>query len=222
MILNFGMRKGGKRDVEPRGGFPWGWPIALLILIVFIVVVKLISGDPGALSPDGGDGGGGTGEIIPGSGGGGLDSYIILIVTLAIIGIIAYTIAKEIWSRRFSPQTGAQGDEVREMIDQAVDSLEAGDDPRLVVYDCYLRMCILLERKGMTDISYMTPGEFASAAVREFQLPRDRVEELTRLFEEARYSDHPVREGMRNRSIRCLNHIRKSLERGRVEPGPEC
>lgn len=213
LIVNFRMKRGTLRDVESTGRSSWGWPIAILGLIAFIVMLKLLSGIVD--DPDGsGDGGGGdgTGEIIPGTGGGGPESYIVYLVTIIIIAVVAYVLLREIWQRgRRSERLVSRG-EVKAIIDDAVDSLESGDDPRSVVYRSYLRMCNLLEKKGLVDISYMTPGEFATVAVREFHLPRSQVVELTRLFEEARYSDHDVGEGMKERSIRCLGAVSEALK----------
>lgn len=213
MIVNFRMRRGALREVNSTGGFSWGWPIAILILIVFIVLLKLLSGIMD--DPDGsGDGGGGgeTGEIIPGTGGGGPESYIVYLVTIIIIAVVAYVLFKEVWQRGHKSRRLVSRREVKAIIDDAVDSLDSGDDPRSVVYRSYLRMCNLLEKRGLADISYMTPGEFAAAAVREFHLPRDQVAELTGLFEEARYSDHVVGEGMKERSIRCLGAVSEALK----------
>lgn len=213
MIINFRMRRGTLRDANSSGGFSWGWPMAILVLIVFIVLLKLITG--GSTDPDGsgdGSGGGDNGEIIPGTEGGGLESYMVYLITIVIIIVVAYVIIREIWQQKHKPRDSMTRGEVKAIIDEAVDSLESGDDPRSVVYRSYLKMCDLLEKKGLTDISYMTPGEFAAVAVKEFHLPRDQVVELTRLFEEARYSNHVVGEGMKERSIRCLGAVSESLK----------
>lgn len=221
LLIKFKGRREVKAEDEEGGGSAWAWPVGILALIAFIVVVKLISdGFSQPVDGDGGGGGGG-GEIIPGTGEGGTESYFIYIITLVIIAVLVYVIVKELWSRRTPPLMAGSKQDIKVIIDEAVDSLESGRDPRTVIYRSYLRMCKLLERRGLTDISYMTPGEFAAVAVREFHLPADKVEELTYLFEEARYSDHPVGESMKERSIRCLDSIRRSieLEKG-ASPGP--
>jgi len=211
MIINFTRRRAERKDIEGGGGFSWGWPLALLIIIGFIVAIKLLSGDPGVVD-EGGGGAGGGGEIIPGSGGEGGGSYVTVILTIAIVTIIALTLIWEIHKRRGPSRSIDEGEEVQAMVREAMGSLEAGNDPRKVIYDSYLRMCRILERRGLSDISYMTPGEFSTTAIREFHLPRDQVEELTSLFEEARYSEHIVGEDMKRRSISCLEGIRDHLE----------
>lgn len=180
MVINFARRRAERKEIEGEGGFNWGWPLVLLILIVFIMAIKLLSGDSGVVE-GGGEAGGGGGEIIPGSGGEGGSSYVTVIITLVIVAIIALTLIWEI-RKRHCPVMDMDGrKEVRAMVQEAMGSLEAGQDPREVIYDSYLRMCRILERRGLSDISYMTQGEFASTAVREFHLPRYQVEELTSL-----------------------------------------
>ena len=216
MVINFKGKAGTRREIEADGGFSWAWPLALMVLIGFIVVIKILSGDSGgSTGSEDGTGGGGAGEILPGTGGGGPESYLIFIITAVIITAVLFTVVRELRSKRPPRPAMTSNNEMKVIIERAVDSLEAGGDPRTVVYRSYMSMCDLLERRGLADISYLTPGEFASIAVREFHLPREQVEELTQLFEEARYSDHLVGEGMKERSIRCLRSIKISLENGK-------
>ncbi|NYT12125.1 MAG: DUF4129 domain-containing protein [Methanomassiliicoccales archaeon] len=213
MVINFKGKAGTRKGIETNGGFSWAGPLSIMVLIGFIVVIKILTGDSGGgAGSDDGEGGGGAGEIIPGTGGGGPESYLIFIITAVIIGVVLFIVVRELRSRRPRPPTMTSDNEMKVIIERAVDSLEAGGDPRTVVYRSYMNMCNLLERRGLTDISYLTPGEFASIAVGEFHLPHQQVEELTQLFEEARYSDHLVGEGMKERSIRCLRAIKISLE----------
>jgi hypothetical protein len=212
-VINFKGKAGTRKGIKANGGFSWAWPLAIMVLIGFIVVIKILSGDSGgSTGSEDGAGGGGAGEILPGTGGGGSESYLIFIITAVIIAVVLFTVVREIRSKRISRPPMTSDNEMKVIIKRAVDSLEAGGDPRTVVYRSYMSMCDLLERRGLADISYLTPGEFASIAVREFYLPREQVEELTQLFEEARYSDHLVGEGMKERSIRCLRAIKISLE----------
>jgi hypothetical protein len=213
ILMNLTGKPGTKMEAEGGGGLSWSWPLGLMVLIGMVVIIKILSGDGGgSTGSEDGINGGGAGEIIPGTGGGGAESYLIFITTAVIIAVLLFIMARELRSR-ISPRSAVTSDkEMRVIIESAVDSLEAGGDPRTVIYRSYLNMCGLLERRGLADISYLTPGEFASIAIREFHLPREQVEELTQLFEEARYSDHLVGEGMKERSIRCLGAIRRSLE----------
>jgi hypothetical protein len=213
MVIYFKGKAGTRMKVEGGGEFSWAWPLGLMVLIGFIVVIKILTGDSGGWAgSDDGEAGGGAGEIIPGTEGGGPESYLIFIITAVIIAVVLFTVVRELRSRRPPRPTMTLDNEMKVIIERAMDSLEAGGDPRMVVYRSYMSMCDLLERRGLADISYLTPGEFASIAVREFYLPREQVEELTQLFEEARYSDHLVGEGMKERSIRCLRAIKISLE----------
>ena len=212
IFFNFGARRRRSDEMETGGGSSKYWPLGILVLVAFIVVLKWLSGNGDDSSNPGEPVDGGGGGLLPGTEGGGTQSYLIYIVTISILILVVYVVMKELWTKKHPAVHRSPSREVKGIIGDAVCSLEAGDDPRSVIYVSYLRMCRLLENRGLTDVKFMTPGEFAKVAVEEFGLPRDQVEELTRLFEEARYSDHSVGQGMKERSVRCLGAIKSSLD----------
>jgi len=88
------------------------------------------------------------------------------------------------------------------------------DEIRKAIYKAYERMCAVL-----TDYGYLSRKEAWTA--REFEVavrdalpwvPDDLLDELTTLFEEARYSDHELSEDYVDRARRCLAGIREALE----------
>ena len=58
---------------------------------------------------------------------------------------------------------------------------------------------------------WQTPGEFMREAQRHLPIPAAAVERLTRLFELARFSDHPVLARDREVARDCLHEIRAAL-----------
>ena len=92
---------------------------------------------------------------------------------------------------------------------------EAPDDEvRRAIYRAYEGLCSIL-----ADYGYLEKREGWTA--REFQravaealpwVPRELLRELTRLFEEARFSDHELPSDYVDRARTCLAGIREALE----------
>ncbi len=90
--------------------------------------------------------------------------------------------------------------------------LEEGGDVRTAILACFERFCALLGSRGITDQDALTPHELERLAVDRLRVSRDASGILTSLFEEARYSDHPLGERDRARAIESLGQIQAALE----------
>jgi len=90
--------------------------------------------------------------------------------------------------------------------------LEAGGDFRTSVLACYQRMCSLFATRGVSRQAALTPREIEALALVELGLSQGSVDDLTGLFEEARYSEHEIGPVQRDRATECLNAIRRELE----------
>ena len=90
--------------------------------------------------------------------------------------------------------------------------LGAGTDFRTAVMACYQRMCSLLAGRGVSRQEALTAREIEGLALVELGLSRASVDDLTGLFEEARYSVHEIGPAQRDRAVDCLSAIRRELE----------
>lgn len=99
-------------------------------------------------------------------------------------------------------------DAVRDVIDE----LELGGDVRSAVLACFRRFCLLLGARGITAQLTLTPRELDHLAVERLHVSGEASGTLTSLFEEARYSVHPLGEADRQRAIESLAGIRAALE----------
>jgi hypothetical protein len=91
--------------------------------------------------------------------------------------------------------------------EQAVQEIQAGEELEDVILRTYYRMeRILAEQRGLARPEYMTPGEFAEALAQE-GLPRGAVDDLTRLFEAARYGGKPLGPESQQRATNALRAI---------------
>ncbi len=99
-----------------------------------------------------------------------------------------------------------------EAVTATIQELELGGDVRAAILACFGRFCDLLGQRGLRDQAALTPRELEGLAVRSLRVSEDSVESLTSLFEEARYSEHPLGEVDRDRAVESLQRIRATLE----------
>lgn len=97
------------------------------------------------------------------------------------------------------------------VVQETIRDLEIGDDVRTAVLACFQRFCRLLGGRGLTDQAALTPWELERLAVRDLGVSREASEILTALFEEARYSEHPLGDNDRRRAIESLGRIQTAL-----------
>ncbi|MEM3944590.1 MAG: DUF4129 domain-containing protein [Thermofilaceae archaeon] len=144
-------------------------------------------------------------------------------VLLTLLAVVVAYAAVSAWIESRSPQpTEEQMDagelELLEATQEAIREVEEGGDPRGAVVSYFLKLCRLLRERGVPVSEEMTAREVARAALRHFErLEPAPLERLVRLFEEARYSDHYIDEGMRRVALTCFTAIRDSLAGGTVE-----
>jgi hypothetical protein len=78
-------------------------------------------------------------------------------------------------------------------------------------------MCILVAGKGIHGRT-LTPGEFKVKIREELGVKGEAVDDLTSLFEEARYSHHFIGEVHRERALKSLRSFSEELgEKGEPE-----
>ncbi|MBC8506275.1 MAG: DUF4129 domain-containing protein [Anaerolineales bacterium] len=106
------------------------------------------------------------------------------------------------WSKRISPL-----EEITAEANKILDDLHGGADLKDTVLRCYAEMSrVLQQRKGIRRSQAMTPREFEIELV-GYSLPRDDVQQLTRLFEIARYGDATLGEQEYAQALACLEAI---------------
>jgi hypothetical protein len=164
---------------------------------------------------------GGSGD--PGSGAGsGLPSGSTPAVLLLWIGIAVVAVYVGFFAYRFLPRlheaityaepAGKGRRELARAVRTAIRDLEAGEDFRAVVLRCYKTMVLLFEAHGIRAVPSQTAREFEADALRGMGVSQESIDDLTSLFEEARYSTHAIGESHRDGAIECLGSIRGQLE----------
>jgi HAMP domain-containing protein len=145
------------------------------------------------------------------------ESIPLVIVVACLVAIVAVSLLLVIWRTRTGPQRPlkppaheTKKDEGNAFIEDAIADLDSGGDVRGAIIRIYAQMCRLMGRLLEEERS-LTPRELERIAVRSFGWPEAPVSRLTGIFEEARYSDHDIRESSRGTALDCLNQIKMSL-----------
>ncbi len=106
------------------------------------------------------------------------------------------------WGKRLTPL-----DEITAEASKVLEELHAGADLKDTVLRYYAEMSrVLLQRKGIRRAHAMTPREF-EIELEQYGLPRVEVQQLTRLFELARYGDAALGNQEHRQALACLEAI---------------
>ncbi len=96
-------------------------------------------------------------------------------------------------------------------IDELLAELEGSGDPRAVVIGAYARMELALTQDGLPRSPSEAPLEYLGRALDHLRVSRGAVEQLTRLFEIARFSNRRVAAGMGRQAVAALGLVRAEL-----------
>lgn len=211
----------GRKDNPGSGGTLKALIALFIIMGLILAFVYLTQGSvlpPTNDSGNGGDGGGGTTQPPVSATSPGdsmmLIGFLLFVIILAIILGLKYVRKTPVLS--VSAWNALEQQRAKEIVDQAVKDLYAGDDARSVVIRTYQMMSRLLRGK-VQDAEIMTPREVAIMAERRLGWPKEPMMELTSLFEEAWYSNHQLREESKETALRCLTQISSFV--GEVQEG---
>jgi len=93
----------------------------------------------------------------------------------------------------------------------SLEDLEAGGDPRATIIKCYVRFERSLAAAETRRAAWQTPLEFMRTALATLPLKHGDVDGLTRLFERARFSTHPMGAADQQTAVTALTAIRAAL-----------
>ena len=100
---------------------------------------------------------------------------------------------------------------VAAILDDTLQDLYDERDPRRAVVLTYARMERALAAHGLPRQRSEAPAEYLERALEELSASASSAARLTRLFEWARFSDHPVEPGMKTEAIQALEAVRDEL-----------
>jgi Domain of unknown function (DUF4129) len=112
-------------------------------------------------------------------------------------------------------ESGAEADlaasTARRAVEAAAEPLRAPADPRAAVIEAYARMEQVLAERDFGRRTPEAPREYLGRVLRERGMPERSLITLTELFEEARFSLHPIPESAPRRALGELEKTRRRL-----------
>lgn len=132
----------------------------------------------------------------------------LFVALLAVPGILAGLVSR----RPRGPVVLADLTAVRSAVAEADAAIDRGEDPRATIVQLYLRLLRAAAPK-LGDVTYETPEEIRHGPLTRLGVSPPAAEALTRLFEEARYSTHPLGPEAADRCRDALRSIEADLSR---------
>ena len=146
---------------------------------------------------------------------------LVLLVTVVIFTVmVLVTLGERLdkwWGGRAPSLAAPRGSD--EFAD--LDDLRAESDPRVAIVRAYDRFEHALADVRAPRAPWQTPAEFMRTTLARLPVPVPPVEQLTALFEVARFSDRPLGAEAREAACDCLEEITTALERERPLPGTD-
>lgn len=136
---------------------------------------------------------------------------LTLVATLVIGGVRLRDLIRQ--GRTGAPRDDQVADDVAKAAEESLEELELGGDPRLAIIRCYARFERSLAAAETPRAPWQTPMEFMRAVLSSLPLDPDDVARLTRLFELARFSHHPVGPAEQAAALSSLLAIRDALSK---------
>ena len=132
---------------------------------------------------------------------------------LAIVAIALAAGALVLWRQRQRPATEAvEASAARAAVEAAIGALDDEADPRRGVIAAYGAMQRTLADRGIVRSPAEAPREYLQRALLASRAAEGEARTLTGLFEEARYSTHPIPERLRDAALSALRSLQRHLQ----------
>lgn len=135
----------------------------------------------------------------------------MLLGTIAVIAAVPKLISFLSSNEEIEEEQTQIEQDISKSVDRAIRDLNKGKDIRSTIIRCYQKMCFILEDYGVIYDRYMTPREFEYNAVHNLNLSKETIDDLTSIFEEARYSSHSLKESQREAALENLKSLREEI-----------
>jgi hypothetical protein len=99
----------------------------------------------------------------------------------------------------------------RAAVEAAIEALDSDQDPRGAVIAAYAAMERTLSLHDLGRVASEAPREYLRRVLAASEAPTGQAAIVTGLFEEARFSTHPISEHARGRTLAALSALRAGL-----------
>ncbi len=204
-----------KRVLRPT---TWVDTVAMLIAfsvfgILLVLWPRIVNGASFPGRPTSGTGNNSVNlTLVPSVAGIPLGYFLMAAILASVVAIALFFRVGTTLLRAAPSDRRARRHAAAEAVQAALEQLQVGGDVREVILACYARFCALLGSRGILAQETLTPRELEDLAVHRLSVSPASSDELTGLFEEARYSEHALGDADRDRAVRSLERIRADLE----------
>ncbi len=142
--------------------------------------------------------------------------WAVEIVLLTIVGFTILIFGQAAAQMRTSKAQWSGGDST--IVEETINALQDGarhlverTDPRGSILECYHRLCGIFDSRLDKGHHPLTARELQKIMIIQLNVSVRPLSRLTELFEEARYSPHPITIQMQEDAINALREIEDSL-----------
>jgi len=225
LILIFSGRRKPKPEDAPEirqdPDIPWWWKVLGLLTALAVVAVPVVllvlagrghRRAPGALLLPGGL----PSSHVSGAAGATGGGWVWVLVGLAAVWVAVMGLALSSLRRLRPPEPPADGTDpatagLAAAMSAGTAALHGHDDPRAAIIACYAAMEEGLSGAGSPPAAADTPAEVLDRAAASGLVRSAAADALTRLFRQARYSDHVMAADDRATALSALAGLRADL-----------
>jgi Domain of unknown function (DUF4129) len=215
-------RKDDPPEHEPtRIDVPWIWKVVTIVLTLALGAALVLAAVTGtrsvqAVRRSGGQPLGGGAPPSPTRSTGASAGFTVPAwlpwTLLAIVAVALAVIALVLWLRRVRPEDETeQASAVHAAVEAAIGALDEEADPRRAVIAAYRAMQRALGERGVVRSPAEAPREYLERTLIASRATETEARTLTGLFEEARYSPHPISERVREAALSALHSLQGRL-----------
>lgn len=135
-----------------------------------------------------------------------------VVVGLLLAGLTAAILVRGELARRRRAALAGPNQRLVELLEVTLTDLEDERDPRRAVIAAWVRMERGFAAAGLPRRAAEAPLEYVARVLQEANVRPASIERLAELFERAKFSQHPVDEGMRAAAIEAVTTIRAELD----------
>jgi hypothetical protein len=213
LIVSIASLRGGPRLDSPRRRRSI-LPILLAILVA-LSLRSLIDRPPPTRDPAAPAEGSASGSEAPTSSQVWRDAGWVLVALLGVAALGAVVVLRRYRHEPTPAMSAASArdvpDAVTDAVDAALDSLDTEGDARQGIIAAYARMLHALEQRGLGCRPSETPRVHLARCLAAAEVRPEPIERLVELFEEARFSTHPMTWEHRDAARRALGAVRDDL-----------
>jgi hypothetical protein len=182
--------------------------LPIMVIAFFLAATRRFSGGSG-----GPNSGSGTVQVVPPDSAAAQGTDAFLIVSTLVVAVAAFLVAVFLFGRPGpEPADGESRESVVEILDEGLGALLAERDPRKAVIAAYVAMERAMARKGWARRPHEAPTEYLAHVLGVAPSRAGDLDELVRLYEFARFSEHSVTGDMRDAAVDAVRRLRADLQ----------